>query len=493
MMSMPLSPLAPVRRWILLVAALLLSACGQEPARPKVALIGVDAATWSVIDPLLAAGRLPHMAALIERGSRSVLTKPSAFDASPVLWATIMTGTLPETHGILNFARSQGGELSVFASSDRKVPALWNMVDTRRGTSGVLGVWNTWPAEPVAGYVVSDRFAHSLYKHNYASRGVDESWGITWPEALSEELASFALEPDAIRRDDVQMLGEFSDSEWLELRYGDKRDGPTVGNGLVALKYGWQATESVAAASLHMLQNHPQPDLFVIFLELPDRVGHHFWHAYEPELVDGGADEVEAQWRERWSEMVPRSYERVDQWIGRFVAELDEDTTIIIVSDHGMQSTGYAGGSLGDLSRVHRSGKHHDEGILIAAGPAIAPGVETPMHIVDVAPLVLASMGLPGSQQFEGRLAEELLAEGFRAEHPQGVARTEPPVAPAQHAAAPEGLDVDYLKQLKALGYIDASGEQTDSWRSDGDSVLAPESRETAEKLAEEAGIPDGS
>ena len=458
---------APTRRCVLLVAALFLAACGKEATRPKVALIGVDAATWSVMDPLLAAGRLPHMAALIERGSRSVLTKPSAFDASPVLWATIMTGTLPETHGILNFAQSKGGELSVFASGDRKVPALWNMVDTRQGTSGVLGVWNTWPSEHVAGYVVSDRFAHSLYKHNYASRGVDESWGITWPEALSEELASFALEPDAIERDDVQTLGEFSDSEWLELRYGDKRDGPTVGNGLVALKYGWQATESVAAASLHMLQNHPQPDLFVTFLELPDRVGHHFWHAYEPHNVDGGADEVEAEWRERWADMVPRSYEHVDQWIGRFVAELDEDTTILIVSDHGMQSSGSAGGSMVDLSRVHHSGKHHDEGILIAAGPAIAAGVELSMDIVDVAPLVLAAMGLPGSEQCQGRLAEELLVESFVSDHPQGAARTEPTLVPVQQAVAPEGLDEDYLKQLKALGYIDASGEQTDSWRSD--------------------------
>jgi len=452
------SRFAAVRVVPLLLAVLLVAGCGEDAARPKVALIGVDGATWTVIDPLLAAGRLPHMAALIERGSRSVLTKPSAYNASPVLWATIMTGTLPDTHGILSFARSIDGTASVFASTDRKVPALWNMVDTRGGTSGVIGVWNTWPAERVEGYVVSDRFAHTLYKSNYAKRGVDDDWAITWPEELSDELAGFALAPDAIRRDDLEILGEFSDSEWMELLHGDKREGPTVGNGLVALKYGWQATESVAAASLHMLQQHPQPDLFVSFLELPDRVGHHFWHAYEPEAVHGGVEAVEAEWRRRWSEIVPAAYERADEWLGRFVAELDPATTIILVSDHGMQSSGDIGGSLQNLARVHHSGKHHDEGILIAAGPAILQGVELPTKIVDVAPLVLAAMGLAPSTQFEGRLPAELLSPAFLSEHPGGAARAEPAPAPISERMAPQALDEDYIEKLKAIGYLNDDG-----------------------------------
>jgi arylsulfatase A-like enzyme len=480
---------AAARTAVLTLAVLFVPGCSDEPTRPKVALIGVDGATWTVIDPLLAAGRLPHMAALIERGSRSVLTKPSAHDASPVLWATIMTGTQPETHGILNFARAVDGEISVFASSDRKVPALWNMVDARGGTSGVMGVWNTWPAEHVAGYVVSDRFAHTLYKSNYSVHAVDDQWGITWPESLSVELAPFALDPDAIRRDDLETLGEFSDSEWMELLHGGKRQGPTVGNGLVALKFGWQATESVASASLHMLQQHPQPDLFISFLELPDRVGHHFWHAYEPEAVDGGVEAVEAEWRRRWSEIVPRAYERADAWLGRFVAELDPETTIIVVSDHGMQSSGDAGGRLQNLARVHHSGKHHDEGILIAAGPAIAPGVELPTDIIDVAPLVLAAMGLAPSTQFEGRLPAELLSQTFLSEHPRGKARSEPAQAPvAEQIAAPD-LDKDYIDKLKAIGYLDADGGQTDDWRRE--QPAGPGAEDTAKDDDESAGVED--
>ena len=40
----------------------------------KLLIIGIDGATWTVIDPLLAQGRMPNMARLIEQGTRSVLT-----------------------------------------------------------------------------------------------------------------------------------------------------------------------------------------------------------------------------------------------------------------------------------------------------------------------------------------------------------------------------------------------------------------------------------
>lgn len=457
----------------------LLGACGDqdgagsgpadpgEPAaaaRPKVAVFGVDGATFTVMRSLLAEGRLPHMAGLIERGTGMVLRKMPAEDSSPVLWNTLMTGTLPATHGILNFGKRVDGVLSVYASGDRRAPALWNLVDARGGTSGVVGMWNTWPAEPVAGYVVSDRFARSLYMHNYreglAATGVDPAWGITHPAELAGELAPFALAPDAIVRADVEQLGTFSDAEWEELLAGDKRGATTQGNGLVALKYGWQATESVAAASLHLLRTREQPDLFITFLELPDRVGHHFWHAWQPEAVQGGPDNVEPEWLERWAEVVPRSYERVDWWIGQMLAELDEDTTVLVVSDHGMRSSGSPGGRLTDLARVHHSGTHDDEGILLAAGPAIRPGARARATIADVAPLVLVALGLPRSTGFEGHLPRPLLDPDFLRAHP-----LRPPVADTLSAVAvPEEVDVQavdgqLIQALEAIGYTGASGE----------------------------------
>lgn len=431
---------------------------------PKVAIFGVDGATFRVIEPLIRQGKLPAMAALIERGLGVVLKKPSAENASPVLWNTIVTGTPPATHGIVNFGKVVDGQLSVYASSDRKVPALWNLVDARGGTSGVMGVWNTWPAEPVEGYVVSDRFGHSLYRQQYASRGFDVEWGITFPEALTEELRAFVRAPSDLRREELETLGQFSDAEWKAILEGGDGDGSGRRNGLASLKYGWVAQESVAAASLHMLREHEQPDFFMTFLELPDRVSHHFWHAYSPAAVIGGKQAVEAEWRERWANIIPAAYERTDWWIGQMLAELDPDTTVIIVSDHGFQSAQKPGGSLDDLANVGSSGTHHDDGILIAAGPAIRADAEGRASILDVAPLTMAALGLARSEQFVGQLTRSFLDPDFLQDHPILEPVDDAGLFAERIAALPEGvdpskLDAEYLKHLAQLGYTDASGE----------------------------------
>src|SRR5688572_33217986 len=57
----------------------------------KVLLVGIDGASFRVLDPLLAAGRLPAFASLRERGASGVLRSENPM-ISPALWTTIATG-----------------------------------------------------------------------------------------------------------------------------------------------------------------------------------------------------------------------------------------------------------------------------------------------------------------------------------------------------------------------------------------------------------------
>jgi hypothetical protein len=79
-----------------LLAALLLGACaspgtsGDATRRglPKVVLVGIDGATFRVLDPLLQAGRLPHFRTLIRTGARGAMRSEAPLQ-SPPIWTTV--------------------------------------------------------------------------------------------------------------------------------------------------------------------------------------------------------------------------------------------------------------------------------------------------------------------------------------------------------------------------------------------------------------------
>ena len=71
-------------------------------AQPRVIVVGWDGADWALLDPLLEAGRLPHLKSLLEKGAQARLEtyRPRA---SPLLWTTIATGLTPPEHGVVDF------------------------------------------------------------------------------------------------------------------------------------------------------------------------------------------------------------------------------------------------------------------------------------------------------------------------------------------------------------------------------------------------------
>src|SRR5438093_12370234 len=109
-----------------------LSSRGDDP--PPIALVGLDGADWNIIDPLVKAGRMPHLAALMAKGVRCRLLTISP-TLSPVIWTSMATGVKPERHGILDFTaiNKETGEAIPVTSNLRRVPALWNRFsDARR-------------------------------------------------------------------------------------------------------------------------------------------------------------------------------------------------------------------------------------------------------------------------------------------------------------------------------------------------------------------------
>ncbi len=95
---------------------------------------------------------MPELARLVREGHRGVLETEHP-PLSPLLWTTMMTGTGPLEHGVLDFVRfhPRTGEREPIGSDERARPAIWNMATWGGKKVGVFGLWATYPAEAVDG------------------------------------------------------------------------------------------------------------------------------------------------------------------------------------------------------------------------------------------------------------------------------------------------------------------------------------------------------
>ena len=120
-----------------------------------VLVLGLDGATFDVIEPLVRAGRLPHLAAWLEEGEGVPL--PSTVPAMTFpAWSSFLTGIGPGRHGVFDFTQKVPGayRLRFTNASDRAGASLPARVSAAGGHVLCLGVPGTWPPEPVSGLLV---------------------------------------------------------------------------------------------------------------------------------------------------------------------------------------------------------------------------------------------------------------------------------------------------------------------------------------------------
>jgi predicted AlkP superfamily phosphohydrolase/phosphomutase len=198
-------------------------------------------------------------------------------------------------------------------------------------------------------------------------------------------------------------------------------------------------------------------DLITLYVSLIDIVQHKFWRYFEPQRFG----DVEPGDARALGHAIAASYVFADYVLAQMLATLGEDTTLVLVSDHGAGAwafDGLSGALQGMLKSAHPeySGNHRLNGMLVMHGPGIKSGVElgTVRH-EDVVPTVLALLGLAAAEDLPGRV----LADGLEA----GVVDARRSVIPTYQTAASEGSlrptasasDAEVENKLRALGYIE--------------------------------------
>lgn len=455
--------------------ALAAAAAQTRPARasalPPLIVIGLDGADWRYAEPLLERGELPHLARLRASGAWGPLAtlQPTL---SPVIWTTVATGQPAHRHGVGGFvqprlrgveeplpdlhvqdstgfpwllqqARERGlvRDLPI-TSHARRVPAIWNLAARAGAPVALVGWWVTWPAEPVYGYVVSER------AYYFNGRPADPGEQLTWPPGLYRDLAGQTQSYQQVPLEQARRFASVSAEDWagaLRTGRGDARDA------LAELPYFLSLFETNRRHALAVMARGREefgraPDLMVLF-RLIDQVCH--TSLQHSDLVSEHVESSEGG-RAAFGRSVAEAYRQADAVVGELTAACGPGCNVLVLSDHGFELEEFPGG----LRRYH----HRDApaGLFATAGPAFRPGRVEGLGVLDVMPLLAYLKGLPLAEDLKGRLPAELLRpELLAALPPRGVAGYGTRARPESLEAASGEVDAAMLERLRALGYID--------------------------------------
>jgi tetratricopeptide (TPR) repeat protein len=410
----------------------------------KVLLVGWDSADWRVINPLLDAGKLPHLQQIVERGVCGNLATLWP-DYSPMLWTSISTGKRPYKHGVLGFVEPDPGGNGVrpITNLGRKTKAVWNILTQQGLSSHVVGWWPSFPAEPIKGCMVSNHFGKlpgSLKLPDGSLRPWPLPPGTVHPAEFAEDLAALRIHPQTWGPEYIAPI-----VPKLELIDQDKD------HSLETIAVSLAESGSMQAAITALMQNEPW-DFASVYFNAVDHLSHPFMKYHPPRLP--WVDEREF---EIYSEVITGVYRFHDMLLGVLMALAGPDAHVIVMSDHGFEP-----GAL-RLKNIPQepagiAAQHRPLGMIAMCGP----GIKRDQRIyggslLDICPTLLALFGLPVGQDMDGRV----LVEAF--DVPPEVA-TIPSwdSVPGEDGRHPPNMRMDpvaaaeSLQQLVDLGYIEA-------------------------------------
>jgi predicted AlkP superfamily phosphohydrolase/phosphomutase len=316
-------------------------ASSQAASHPKVLVIGLDGATFDVIEPWVSEGHLPNIGRLMREGTWGPL-ESTIHPLTPTAWTTFVTGKNPGRHGIYDFAlfRSGSYEPILTDATHSRAASIFQLLSLAGKRVVAYNIPWTFPPEPVNGVMIAG-FGAPRFDHR-----------LTFPAEAFDDLVervdrvSFEIPP----RNDRGVIVEAVEAQLAQ----------------------------VGEMGRFLLEDQ-QPDLCCCVFMATDQVGHVAWERRRARRETG----------ETIEDVLLYTYQLVDAEIGRFLERVDDSTTVILMSDHGFGSrfgvvdfgtalheagiVSYEGGAV-PAPRVRRHGsKGGLLGIIEAAAKAVMP------------------------------------------------------------------------------------------------------------------------
>jgi predicted AlkP superfamily phosphohydrolase/phosphomutase len=367
--------------------------------KPRVVVIGVNGMELDVIRPLLLQNKMPNLSTVIKKGAYGKLRTVSAPNC-PRVYSTLFTSTRPEEHGVSGFIV---GGITANTNMLKEEP-IWSMLSKNGVTVGMANVPATFPVMPVNGYMISGML----------TRGKNCEDGVLCAPKLSEVEGGDAVYPPALKAELLKNVGDF---------YIDCERMPAAadlkGHETEVIDAWLNKVQLIRDQQTHLfdyLLDHHPTDFTWLAQSCEDRTGHWLYPiapynaGYNPK-VNGVRTEA-----------FPDQYIAFDKVLGAILKHTDENTYVIIVSDHGIKP----------LREFEETDPHahmdhekttpvvakHDfadgddvPGSFFAMGPDIKHGLRLmgfEASVYDIAPTILHIYGIEQPTQMRGHVLTEI-------------------------------------------------------------------------------------
>ncbi len=405
--------------------------------KKKVLLIGWDAADWQIINPLIERGLMPTLQKfLAEAASGNIATLDPPY--SPMLWTSIATGKHPYEHGVLGFTEvlPDGSGIRGVSTHSRKVKAIWNILNQEGLKSNVVSWWPSNPVEDINGVMVSNFYQHAHVKYG-------EDWPLLAGTVNKEEhraaLAELRLHPEELTASHLKPfipnLGNIKVEE-------DK----ILPSALKILAH----VSCVHNATTYLL-DETEWDFMGVYHDGIDHMCHLAMKYRAPHLPG-----IEDEKFNNYQEMVDGMYRFHDMMLERTLEMVDEDTYVMIVSDHGFRSDDSRYVSL-PVGPATPAIEHRPYGMIAIKGPGIKKGEKIyGASVLDVTPTLLYTMGLPVGQDMAGNILTNAFVNPAPPSYIPSWETVPGDAAMLKDSATTDPIaEAQAMEQLIELGYVE--------------------------------------
>ncbi len=274
-------------------------------------LLGLDGATYTVLDSLMEQGVMPFLKQCIADGCRGVL-ESTVPPLTPPAWTTVMTGRSPGNHGIFDFLRFESPDsryLTLNTFRNISCETIWSIVSRQGLRAASLNFAMMTPIRPISGYIIPGwtpwRYMKSVFYPSELYQRLKDLPGFNLKElAMDVNMDEKAIE--GCSEDDYE--------DWIRLH--------------IRREQRWFDI-------LYHLIEEDSCHLIAIVFDGVDKIQHLCWRFLDPALFP----EQPSPWEWRIRELCLEYFRQLDSYIADVIAVAGPEANIFMVSDHGFSST----------------------------------------------------------------------------------------------------------------------------------------------------------